>query len=62
MKRALSLVVLGMVSLVLVGCHASADVGDTSDTSGRTEYKKTTVSSPSGSHTETKTEVKKSTY
>jgi hypothetical protein len=63
MKRALCLAVLGVVSLGLVGCRASAEVDDTDTaSSGHTEYKKTTVTSPSGSHTETKTEVKKSTY
>jgi hypothetical protein len=56
MKSLLTLVILGMFSAGLVGCHASAGVGD-SDTDSNGAYQKKTVekTSPSGDTTYQKT-------
>jgi hypothetical protein len=62
LKNLLCLVALGLFSAALVGCSASAEVGDadgTSRTSSSTDtYKKTTTTvEPDGDRT-TRTEVK----
>jgi hypothetical protein len=63
LKNLLCLVALGLFSAALVGCSASAEVGDPDDTSVRTSsstdtYKKTTTTvEPDGDRT-TRTEVK----
>ena len=51
MKRVITLLLAGAFSLAIVGCHASADIGD--DTrSGDTTYKKTTkVDTDTGTRT-----------
>ena len=64
LKNLICLVALGLFSAALVGCSASAEVGDPDDTSVRTSssstdtYKKTTTTvEPDGDRT-TRTEVK----
>ena len=56
MKRVISLAVLAMFTAAVVGCEASAKVGDPDD-STKTTYKKTTVTEPNGD-TSTKVETR----
>jgi len=57
MKRALALLICGLVSAAIIGCEANAKVGDTDDSEHKTtEYKKTTYRDD-GDRT-TKTEVR----
>ena len=57
MKRAIALLICGLVTTAIIGCEASAKVGDTDDeTTHKTEYKKTTYRDD-GDRT-TKTEIK----
>ena len=59
MKKFLACAMLGMfTTAMLVGCHASGEVGD-ADSSGDTSYKKTTTVHDNGDTKTTKTEVKK---
>ena len=55
MKRALSLAMLAMFSIAIVGCHASADVGD--DSKSSSTYKKTTTYDNGTKTTKTQTTV-----
>jgi hypothetical protein len=56
MKRALSLALTAIFALTIVGCHASIEPNDTSDTDSH--YKKTTTYNRDGTvTTETKTET-----
>jgi hypothetical protein len=58
MKRVLTAILLGMFgAAVMVGCEASAEVGD-NDRDGDYSYKKTTVRDDDGDRT-VKTEVKR---
>jgi hypothetical protein len=61
MKRTLALLICGLLTASIVGCEASAKVGDTDDTTAdhKTEYKKTTYRNDGGDRTvktETRTE------
>ena len=57
MKKLLTVLMLGMFSVAVIGCEASAEVDDDND--GRDSYsKKTTTVDNDGDRT-TKTEVKK---
>ena len=56
MKSLMTLILLGLFSAAMVGCHASADVGD-STPSNDTTYKKTTTVDNNGDRT-VKTETK----
>jgi hypothetical protein len=56
MKSLLTLIVLGMFSAAMVGCEASASVGD-EDADRDTSYKKTTTVDGDGDRT-VKTETK----
>jgi hypothetical protein len=58
MKRILSALMLLMVSAAIVGCEASARVGDEDVDGERTTVKKTTVRESDGD-VSTKTEVKR---
>ena len=55
MKSLITLIVLGMFSAAMVGCHAEAGVGD--NPSNDTSYKKTTTVDNNGDRT-VKTETK----
>ncbi len=58
MKKFLSCVLLAMFSATIVGCRASADVGD-DDMDGDSSYKKTTEVDRDGDRKTTKTEVRR---
>jgi hypothetical protein len=59
MKSLITLFVMGLFSAAMVGCHASADVGD-STPSNDTSYKKTTTVDTNGDRTvKTETKVEK---
>jgi hypothetical protein len=55
MKSLITLIVLGLFSAAIVGCHAEAGVGDTDKND--TSYKKTTTVDNNGDRT-VKTETK----
>ncbi len=62
MKSLITLVVLGLFSAAIIGCEASARVGDpdSSKTTGDSSYKKTTTIEPNGDRTvTTETKVEK---
>ena len=56
MKSFITLAALAMFSLTMVGCHASADVGDTAPAGSDTHYQKSTTYDNNGTRT-TKTET-----
>ena len=58
MKRTLALLICGLLTASIVGCEASAKVGDNDAPDHRTEYKKTTYTDdgPRTVKTETRTE------
>ena len=58
LKRILTLVFLGAFTAGMFGCHASADVDDTNNSSGSYSKKTTEVRSSDGTYqkTETRTE------
>ena len=58
MKKFLVTAMLGVFTLSIIGCHASADVGDDSTSGTDTYSKKTTTVDTNGDRT-VKTEVKK---
>jgi hypothetical protein len=58
MKKFLTCVLLAMFSAGVVGCRASAEVGD-EDRAGDSSYKKTTTVDRDGDTKTTKTEVKR---
>jgi hypothetical protein len=58
MKKILVTAMLGVFTLSIIGCHASADVGDDTKNGTDTYSKKTTTVDNNGDRT-VKTEVKK---
>jgi len=56
MKKFITLAALAMFSLTMIGCHASADVGDDTAPGTDSHYKKTTTYDNNGTHT-SKTET-----
>jgi hypothetical protein len=61
MKRALALLICGLVSAAVIGCEANAKIGDTDDsTSHKTEYKKTTYSDDGDRTVKTETRTERS--
>jgi hypothetical protein len=55
MKRIISVVMLGMFTAGMIGCHASADVDDTSSSDSSYSKKTTEVRSPNGDYQKTET-------